>query len=344
MAYIILIFQSLFFPIQLLKLRKSSRLFFLLINFVLLLIYVVTIRVDGFNTHDMQTYINQYNSQVYSSFHSREPFFWVIYRLPSHKIPILSALILFDFTILGIFYWSFRNFGLAKTVSLSAAIIFFHFFPFELGRNGAYRQYWAMAFGFLSVSFFINIKRKKNLDKLALPVTILVPLFHNGALVQYVNLLLRRISLRKILLLTVPLLILFTLVIYSVNIEKLLYKIERDRQSSGTFQTEYFYFVFIALILYSLCRGKDRLFSTTNFVKWAVVILLFFTFSLIQLTSTYSERTGMFFLTLVYPVLLYKHFSNFNNYFDYFLLTTLSILPLFLPAIQIVIRGNHNWF
>lgn len=314
-----------------------------IMSFFILVCYVFFIRLYGFVSPDMLTYHNQYYSDTITFWHLKEYFFWLIYRSPNKILPVEEFMIVLDFFGLSIFYFSYRLIGLRKIQSFAAAILTFYFFPFDFGRHNVYRQYLAETIGIWSFSYLISKVTNSKNTVISTAFIYIPALFHNGALVYLVNTLLVNLKGKKLIAFLVINLFFLIVAYFSIGAEGahlLEEKLSRERAGSGTFSTELLYIVLIIISLY-FSRSILKSMFGNNYKMWAIFVNISIITIYLLATSTYAERSGMYILSIIFPLLVLTS-SRKNLVFSIFFFV-IYFIPLLFPATMIVVSGENLW-
>jgi hypothetical protein len=265
---------------------KSDKLFLLLYLFVSIFLSLV-IRGAGFDS-DIKTYALSMSSNSFSLYYLREPIVWLGQRLLFNVFySEVVVFVFFDFIVLLFTYYALKNFKVPQ-YSYFALL---SFFPFILGMQNVYRQWVAVVFVLLSLSFVYKSTSKRYISFL------LAGLSHNvSGLFLSAFFLVSKRSFERFLglvfLIMTPLIIIFSA--------------ETKSQTSSGRNLVLAYIVLmivISVFMIISSRLKIRIYERKSYIVLGCSIFSTVATGMI-LSSTGSERTAMFSLVLLYPHLI----------------------------------------
>lgn len=309
--YLATVFLSLIFSVKR-KLVISNYSFFLFFLFWAVLSSVV-IRSSGFDT-DIINYSRAMSESSFSFYSLREPVVWIGQRLAYNLLESeILVFILFDIIAFLIIYRAFRNFNLPQYAFFSILC----FFPFILGVQNVYRQWFSVALILLSFSYLNRSFIKRYFYFLA------AGLSHNVAglfLASFLTASNKRAEkiFGFIYLLIMPLII----------------SLASDTKSSANtgqnLVVAYLALLFlVSIFVIASSRFKIKLFEKSRYTILATSLYSVLLSALI-LTSTGAERTAMYCLILYYPYLVLVIEDKFKQSV---VLRVLLILGGFIPIL-----------
>ncbi|QZN91420.1 EpsG family protein [Idiomarina abyssalis] len=306
--YFFLAFLSLLFSLKE-KIIPSERVFGLL-YFVVSLVMSVVIRFRNFDV-DIQTYADAMLSSSFSFYYLREPVVWIGQRYLYQILGSQEAVfILFDLIALGVLYKAFKNYRLPQYAFFS----FLCFFPFILGIQNVYRQWYSVIFVLYAFSM-----SHENLSERYFSF-LLAGLSHNVAgLFSAPFFLMSKRIWEKIL---------GVVFVFLTPIAVLLSADTKSSASTG--QNLVLAYLFLIALISGVMVIASRLKVRQHEIK-GYIILLFSIYSVVTtsllLTSTGAERTAMFALMLLYPHLILSLEWHFKQ--SSILRAALSVLGFF---------------
>lgn len=309
--YIATVFLSLIFSIRK-KLIKGRYIFFSLFLFWVILNSVI-VRTSGFDT-DITNYSRAMSESSFSVYYLREPVVWIGQRLAYSILGNeVLVFIIFDIIAFLMLYQAFKNFSLPQYAFFSILC----FFPFILGIQNVYRQWFSVVFILLSFSYLNRSFIKRYLYFLG------AGLAHNVAGLFLAPFLIASNKIAEkafgfIYLLIMPLIISFA---------------SDTKSSANTGQNlvvAYLALLFlVAVFVIASSRFKIKLYEKSRYIILATSVYSVLLSALI-LTSTGSERTAMYCLILYYPYLVLVIEEKFKQSV---FLRILLILGGFIPIL-----------
>jgi len=237
------------------------------------------------------------SSSSFSFYYLREPVVWIGQR---YLYQILGSqevvFILFDMLALGVLYKAFKNYGLPQYAFFS----FLCFFPFILGIQNVYRQWYSVVFVLYAFSISYESLSKRYFSFL------LAGLSHNvaGLFSAPFFLISKKLWERA----------LGVAFIFLTPIAVLLSADTKSSASTG--QNLVLAYLFLIALIASVMVIASRLRIRQHEIK-GYIILLCSIYSVVTtslfLTSTGAERTAMFALMLLYPHLILSFEWHFKQ-------------------------------
>ena len=317
--YFLLMLMAFFFTIKR-KVIVSSNLFLFFYLFLSLVTSVI-IRTAGFDW-DIQVYANAMHSKTISTYYLKEPIVWFgmryLYTIVNSEILVF---VIYDVTFYFLFFCSIRQ---LKYPQYSYFLVFL-FFPFFLGAQNVYRQFAAEIFLIASIAYSFEKKIKSSI--LAWVFLLFSFLSHNAVMLFLSAFFITKKKFRYKFLSLVYLLLALFATSYLADIKS------ADSQSALSLELVYAALSVIIPILYVAVfkfKFKNDEFSLNFFV-----ILLMNTFIVLNanlfLSSTQSERVGMFSFSICLIALIYLIEKKMRHKpVLRFLLVVFSSLPVFV--------------
>jgi hypothetical protein len=298
-----------------------------------MILFLVVIRLSGFDV-DIETYAYEMKSLTMNGiYYQREFIFWfgikLLYYITNSEI---LTFILLDLFWIYILYKISKNLSFESNNEFTGSILLLLVitFPFVLGYENIYRQFYALIFCLWAYSI-ININYKKSIFIFFISVFI-----HNTAMI-----LLPLFIAKKLFELPIKYRIFASVLVSFVFCFLFNIMVEYKSGHSTGINTSFLYILLYYLLFYILYI-KFKFSFVTLFKKIPVLIpILIMSSSLITLKfDMLSERIGMYFLIfLCYDLIKYS--SNIQSYYRR---TTFRFLLIAILSIPVLLFSSTRSF